>query len=944
MDTADQTKAEPGAPSSAPPSPLGLDRDLAFAEAERRLLGRVLQPVTLDRFVVLHRLGQGAMGVVYAAHDPKLDRKVALKLVDTGGFGSEGVREAQDRLEREARAAADLSHPNIVTIYDTGTVGDQVFLAMEMVDGETLRRWLQTTRTWREIVTLFIEIGRGLAAAHDKGIVHRDFKPDNVLVGKDGRPRVVDFGLARPISTAMASSASLDDTSTQDGEDESESGSAPATASRDTRIAGTPAYMAPEQYEGRNIGAHSDQFGFCVALYEALLGERPFQGKGPAALAASVIEGRRAPVPRNHSVPPGILAVVSRGLSTDRTARHRSMHHLIGELSRARDARRRRVMLGAGALGLSLSVAGTYAVATTTAPDPPDPCEAAADPLHEVWNDERREAIAETMAKRSAWAGGIWDKVDPKLERFADRWTAQREEACQSAQHRGEESTRLLELRYACLDRALVRLDVYLESIEKAESLPPDYDGKQADRVDQLWKCEDRERLVGLMDANGLADQTDTTRLADGLKRWEEGYEALERAQLARSMGKADEATAQANQVIEDAKRDGLRGLEAEARLVAGRWSHDTEQLERALDLSIAASTPSQAAEIGITIAEQATAAGNGDPVAAREHLRYAARFLERAGPSYEGSLAVRIPSVRGNLALREGDNAKAHEHFETALAMARETLGPDHTDTLVILGNLAVSHSRMGHNAEATKTYEQLLEQQTRIIGAEHPMVGFTLLNLGVVALGDRDFDRAEKFLERAKDVWTKVFGAEHPQLTAPMEALGEVYRYRGDYDEAQALHTTVLQLREKAFGKDHPALCSNLDSLGDIAAAKGEATTAEAYYRRALKIRRGADHHLDMTLTKLGGLLASGPQATEGRGMLEEALKLRSREGQDPLSLAETEMAMARSLANDDQARAQTLAEGAIGRFRAAGGRREKERLAAERWYTETFGAPVP
>ncbi|MEX1369491.1 MAG: serine/threonine-protein kinase, partial [Nannocystaceae bacterium] len=277
------TKSEPGLPPPVP-TPLGLDRDLAFAEAERRLLGRELTPVTLDRFVVLHRLGQGAMGVVYAAHDPKLDRKVALKLVDTSGFGSEGVRNAQDRLEREARAAADLAHPNVVTIYDTGRMGDQVFLAMELVDGHTLRKWLSArSRGWREVVSLFLQIGQGLAAAHDKGIVHRDFKPDNVLVGHDGRPRVVDFGLARPISPTLRSTASLGGT-TEDGTDGPPapgSGSAPATASRDTSVAGTPAYMAPEQYEGRNIGAHSDQFGFCVALYEALLGERPFRGSTP---------------------------------------------------------------------------------------------------------------------------------------------------------------------------------------------------------------------------------------------------------------------------------------------------------------------------------------------------------------------------------------------------------------------------------------------------------------------------------------------------------------------------------------------------------------------------------------------------------------------------------------------------------------------------------------
>src|SRR4051794_3934114 len=226
----------------------------------------------VGRYVVLERIGSGGMGVVYAAYDPELDRKVALKLLRPDRAGAAG--EAAFRVPREAHAVTPLSDPHVVAVYDAGTFGDQVFVAMELMEGRTLRQWLgEGKRGWREIVDVFVAAGRGLAAAHAAGLVHRDFKPDNVLLGTDGRVKVADFGLARPVGVVE-----------KEGSPSSPgSGSGGLLASPLTewgQVMGTPAYMAPEQLRGGAADARSDQFSFCVALWEALYGRKPFAGQG----------------------------------------------------------------------------------------------------------------------------------------------------------------------------------------------------------------------------------------------------------------------------------------------------------------------------------------------------------------------------------------------------------------------------------------------------------------------------------------------------------------------------------------------------------------------------------------------------------------------------------------------------------------------------------------
>ena len=317
----------------------------------------VLAPGTpIGRYVVGGELGRGGMGVVLAARDPDLQRTVAIKLLRPRG--ARVSDELRQRLLREGQAIAQLSHPNVVQIHDVGMHGAEVFIAMEHVEGVTLARWLATPRSRRAILDVFAQAGRGLAAAHAKGIVHRDFKPDNVRVGDDGRVRVLDFGLARGAGAAELAGAA-------DGE----ASALTETVTGHGAILGTPAYMAPEQFRGERAGELADQFAFAVALHEALCGERPFAGATLDELGAAVIAGRRRPMPRAAKVPAWLERAIARALAPAPADRYPSLAALLAAIARDPAAARRRWAIAGGAV-VAAGGAAVIAIAATR-DDPP---------------------------------------------------------------------------------------------------------------------------------------------------------------------------------------------------------------------------------------------------------------------------------------------------------------------------------------------------------------------------------------------------------------------------------------------------------------------------------------------------------------------------------------------------------------------------------------------
>ena len=390
---------------------------------------RPLDPVvavgdTIGRYVVLRRIGAGGMGVVFAAYDPQLDRRVALKLLRTGVGLGEG--EAKARLVREAQAIAQLSHPHVVAVYDVGTAttGD-VYIAMEFVEGDTLTNWLQRwERSWRDVVEMFVDAGRGLAAAHGVGLLHRDFKPDNVLVGADGRVRVTDFGLARSLVTGG-----------EDGDTRPtrELAQLRVTLTATGAVMGTPRYMAPEQLAGKDISAAADQWSFCVALYEAVYGVHPIAGDTAAKM---LDEGARMrPPPEGKGVPASLLAVVTRGLDAVPARRYPSMTALLAELTHALRPPRRRYLAIGGAAALVLGGAAAATIIsgrTAAAPPSIDPVvivemQRQIDELQRekqvlverIKESAEQGAEVEVLAERLVQANGRIKELEQKLEQVA---------------------------------------------------------------------------------------------------------------------------------------------------------------------------------------------------------------------------------------------------------------------------------------------------------------------------------------------------------------------------------------------------------------------------------------------------------------------------------------------------------------------------------------------
>ncbi|HZS42417.1 MAG TPA: serine/threonine-protein kinase [Polyangia bacterium] len=357
--------------SARGPSDAGSLRSLleAVAEAPAAINERLGAGMMVGRYRLVEAIGRGGFGVVFKAVDTELGREIALKLLSSHRRSAD----AETRLMREAQAMARLSHPNVITIYDVGVFEAGVFIAMELVDGGTLSRWMKQPRPWLKTVETFLGAGRGLAAAHRAGLVHRDFKPDNVLVGRDGRVCVTDFGVARMMNAADDSGARAPADS-----------ALVVSLTRTGMLLGTPAYMAPEQMNGEASDARADVFSFCVALFEALYRERPFSGADVQTLKQAIAE-RRVLAPSGSDVPARLRRVLVRGLSAAPGERHQSMEELLADLEAVARADRRRRFFGASAAGAGLVVAlaagGWSWLRPSHAPAPPPPIAPAPTPI-----------------------------------------------------------------------------------------------------------------------------------------------------------------------------------------------------------------------------------------------------------------------------------------------------------------------------------------------------------------------------------------------------------------------------------------------------------------------------------------------------------------------------------------------------------------------------------
>ncbi len=411
--------------------------------------------VTVDRYTIIERVGAGAMGVVFSAWDAQLDRRVALKLVQGDGDDYGGT----SSLLGEAKALAKLSHPNVVTVFDVGTHGDALFIAMEYLRGQTLaqRREASPEAAWVETVQLYRAAGAGLAAAHEAGLVHRDFKPANVVVTESGGVKVLDFGLAK---------VSDDDT---------------------TSRAGTPRYMAPEQHLGGPVDARSDQFSFSVALHEALFGQHPFGGDTAMEIALNVQTNHvQQPAPA-HPAPARIKAAIRRGMERDPVDRHPSMEAYLHAIDPAIPPRRRSLFT----FGAVVLVVGT---AAWVAVDREDPCADTASALSQVWTPQVRDAMKRNLDS-DAIPASLAALALERIDGFASQWSEARVQACRAANVLHTESKTVLELRYHCLDQRLDRFSVAVTALSGAGDTSVLSTADILEALPTIERCRDLESL-----------------------------------------------------------------------------------------------------------------------------------------------------------------------------------------------------------------------------------------------------------------------------------------------------------------------------------------------------------------------------------------------------------------------------------------------------------------
>jgi serine/threonine protein kinase/tetratricopeptide (TPR) repeat protein len=737
---------------------------------------------TIDRFVVIGIVGRGGMGEVYAAYDPELDRKVAIKLLRTHG----GTADGRQRLLREAQAIAKLSDPNVVVVYDVGTFGESVFIAMEFVEGHTLEGWRQTgQRTKREIMQVFLAAGRGLAAAHAAGLVHRDFKPDNVMVTKDGQVRVMDFGLARSASEKAETAATIeaaravvaqavaaepppdiDPDATMNLGPGGQNGRSVTTTNGSSYLSvkltqtgamlGTPAYMSPEQFAVRPTDARTDQFSLCVALYEHLYGQRPFEGESFAALMKSVTKGVVRPAPTGSRVPGWVRKVLLRGLSVDPARRYPSMNALLAALEKDPTVRVKRLAAGVGVL--VLVVAAAAGARRTSAPQEPV-CRGGGERWAGVWEtggaaSARKDAIRKAfVATGRSYAEQAYTGAARLLDDYAGKWQAMYLDACEDTHVRGEQSAEVLDLRMSCLQERLTNVSALSEVFAHADGTIVENAVSAAGALPLVDRCAD----VAVLKAVVKPPENEAVR---------QRVESL-RAELAhlialRDAGHCGEAETLAQGLIPRVRAAGYAPLLAETLGAAGYLSNDC------LDLETGGPRFKEAVTAGIASGhdEAATAAAallgglladrQGKLEAAEDWLSVARATLARMGgkhPRLEGWLRDSEAIVlqrAGNAVEAVAAHAAAGEILATAL-------GRDHPDALISLMNTGSASLSAGRYAEALESSSLASRKFGAILGAEHPKIALSMNNEGEAlnALG-RHGEALDAF-RRTMEIWRK-------------------------------------------------------------------------------------------------------------------------------------------------------------------------------------------
>ncbi len=935
-----------------------LDTDGAFSPtAVTETSGEILpepaamlpQGAKLGRYVVIDRVGAGGMGVVYAAYDPELDRKVALKVLRRGilGGGSGPGSKQRDRLMREAQAMAKLSHPNVITVHDVGTFEDQVFLAMEFIDGQTLGAWLaETSRTWREILRVFVAAGKGLAAAHAVGLVHRDFKPDNVLLGNDGRVLVTDFGLARPAAGQTGSFSSVGEIPSQQV--------LTASLTQTGALVGTPAYMAPEQLSGSRTGAHTDQFSFCVAFYEGLYGKRPFRGKSFAELASNVSSGIYTPPPRDVVVPRRVRRALFRGLSTDPQLRFDTMDALIQALRR--DPWRPWRRWGVVVLPAGLFLVGAVAYQRSQTPEA-HYCDSVEDQLESVWDDACRDQVRTAfLATDRAYSGDALAATTRHLDAYAERWVQMQSDACHD-QVRGEQPQAVLALRMYCLERRRQGLRTLGDLLSEADGAVVEGSVNAALGLPRLEPCADLDALTQSVPA-----PPDAPELREAVMKIER---LVAEARVMREAAKYDESEAMVRRALEQAEQIGYRPVEAEALgLLAttlerqGRYEDAETTYHRALSAALAAGHAMVMGEVSIGLvwltgeptrpldeAERWATHGLaaleplGNVPEAQAQLNHAlavARLnhgkLDEAEQALERVIEIREAAfgkghhslgaalaTKGQLMAMRGRRDEAVDAFQRARKHVEHEYGRHHPSTATVIDNLSIALSERGDLDQARTLQSRALEIRVSSLGPDHPEVGASHLNIAATLNNLGRYADAKVHAERAQEIVVAVYGQDSLEAAGPATNLGIAEEGLGHLTEAVSHRRRALDVALAKVGESHPRVARYRHNLAQLLARVGQPEQAREELIKALAVREqalGGEHPaVGDSAAELAALLVEDPaRQDEAVGLAERAVRIASLSRVDARQRGRAREVLAQALwhspAHRDRPRADRMA----------------------------------
>ncbi len=883
------------------------------------------------------------MGVVYAAWDQTLDRKVALKLIHADRIRTE-VRRAKaiERLVNEARALAKLDHPNVVRVIEVNSDNEQVFIAMEFVDGLTLRKWLAARpRSWQEIATVFAAAGEGLAAAHSVDMVHGDFKPDNVIVTSAGVVKVLDFGLARgfdsPSESGGLETPSKDIKSVSEGLLRSSSGmntddntvvggmgGEELTRSRGpvdggeldhartraaTALAGTPAYMSPEHFQGGRPSFATDQFAFCVAMFEGLYGVRPFHGETATELSMNIVEGGiQIPEGPPRRVPPFLRRAVLRGLDAEPSARFPTMHSLVNEIERRPAKRALKIvsLVGSAVVAISLGMVIQQRM---------NPSATCSDLVQQIDGVTDTEFVGEVIRRVSAAKRAPMIKTVEVLERsidgIAERWRSTAQTSCDDLNVRGSISLEEYEMRVRCLDQARVRLEMYLgkfrdapesavlSATEALRKLPDPTACLRAERsqTGEFGVDDDRTKAVReeLFELQTAYLHGDFKPVEERLDSFLKEVERLDNPQIysqvlylqALIVSWRGRNPVEAAQVWNDASLAAERAKDDHLRLKV--------ELEK-VDLHTAINSYDAAEEI-LEHAEAIAFRLDLKRTYAWDVIEHQRGYIHMRRGDYEEATKILLKvweknehdpnawevqrdvgTLLGLMARDTGETLKALAYTQRACDLIASNMSPFHPDNTSCQLNLASIYATMRRYDEAHALYDEIIGRYTgNNFDAKGNLNLAFVYTLKALAFAEvRQLEAAVPLHRLALQEYERLGRLDTADEALEQDNMGFTLLLLGRLEESQQALTRSLGVWTASAGEGHADLSYPLNHLGVLAMVQGDLSEARAKYTKARALRDAfpQDETDTSLLDFLGALLMYEEDPTAARALADRAV----------------------------------------------------------------------